>query len=206
MLRRPPAFTRPTTLFPYTPLFRSELTRAISFDQLCSFLGLAFYGSLIAAHYGSSEGGVGPVALRLLLFPPFIAVLASIPLRWVELPAGAEYVLGALGSLVAPIAMLTLGLRFRVVATASARQAAIWCLGTKMVLMPLAVVVAALAAGGWDDPAWRASILESAMPPMVTAGVLAAGADLDCDLATTVGGVGLLAALVTIPVLALILG
>src|SRR3546814_2000502 len=84
-------------------LGEEELTRAIAFDQLGSFLGLAVYGSFIAAHYGSSEGGVGPVALRLLRFPPFIAVLASIPLRWVELPAGAEDVLGALGSLVAPI-------------------------------------------------------------------------------------------------------
>src|SRR3546814_10130577 len=72
-------------------LGEEELTRAIAFDQLGSFLGLAVYGSLIAAHYGSSEGGVGPVALRLLRFPPFIAVLASIPLRWVELPRSEEH-------------------------------------------------------------------------------------------------------------------
>src|SRR3546814_17588916 len=107
-------------------LGEEELTRAIAFDQLGSFLGLAVYGSFIAAHYGSSEGGVGPVALRLLRFPPFLAVLARTPLRWVEPPAGAEDVLGTLGRPVAPIDQPTLGLRFRVVATAPARPAATW--------------------------------------------------------------------------------
>ena len=64
----------------------------------------------------------------------------------------------------------------------------------------------AAAVGGLDDPAWTASILESGMPPMVTAGVLAARADLDENLATTVVGIGLLLALVSIPLLALAVG
>ena len=189
-----------------TLLGQAELTRALAFDQLGSFLGLATYGSAIAAHWGSGPGGWRPVLTRLVRFPAFVAVLASFALRVVELPAGVDDALGQVGRLVAPVAMLALGLRFRVIASASARQAAAWCLATKMLLLPLAVLATALLVGGVDEPVWRASVLEAGMPPMVTAGVLAARADLDEELATTVVGVGLLVALASIPLLALLLG
>lgn len=184
-------------------LGKEELTRALAFDQLGSFLGLAVYGSFVAAHWGAGEGGWRSVAERLLRFPPFVAVVASFGLRLVELPDGLLDALGAVGRLVAPLAMLALGLRFRVVASAHGRQAVIWCLTTKMVVLPLAVLGVALAAGVRRDPAWSASVLEAGMPPMVTAGVVAARAGLDEELATTVVGVGLLLALVTIPLLSL---
>jgi predicted permease len=184
----------------------AALSRALAFDQIGTGIGLSVYGSVIAAHWGHGESGWRPVLSRLLRFPPFLAVLVSFAVRVVELPVGLDHALGQVGRLVAPMAMFALGLRFRVVATTHARQAAIWCLGTKMVVLPLAVLAAAIAAGGRADPAWRASVLEAGMPPMVTAGVVAARAGLDEELATTVVGVGLLLALVTIPLLSLILG
>ena len=186
-------------------LGKAALARALAFDQLGTFLGLAVYGSFIAAHYGHGESGWQPVLRRLLRFPAFLAVLASFALRLVDVPVGLDDALGEVGQLVSPLAMLALGLRFRIAATAHSRQAAIWCLSTKMVLLPLTVFAVALALGGASDPAWRASILEAGMPPMVTAGVMAARADLDEELATTVVGVGLVLALVSIPLLALAL-
>lgn len=186
-------------------LGKPELARALAFDQLGTFLALAVYGSFIAARWGHGEAGWQPVLWRLLRFPAFIAVVASFGLRLVEVPVGIDEALGDLGRLVSPLAMLALGLRFRVAASAHARQAAIWCMGTKMVLLPLAVLAVAILAGGTHDPAWRASVLEAGMPPMVTAGVIAARADLDEELATTVVGVGLLLALVSIPLLSLTL-
>lgn len=181
------------------------LSRALAFDQLGSFFGLAVYGSVVAAHWGRGEGGWRPVLGRLLRFPPFFAVVASFALRAVEVPAWLDAGLGAVGQLVGPLAMLTVGLRFRLALADHARQAARWCLGIKMGLMPLAVLGAAVLAGSLDDPAWTASVLEAGMPPMVTAGVVAAQADLDGELAATVVGVGLLLALVTVPALSLLL-
>jgi predicted permease len=73
-----------------------------------------------------------------------------------------------------------------------------------MVVLPMAVLAVGAVAGDLRAPAWAASVLEAGMPPMVTAGVVAARAGLDEELATTVIGVGLLAALVTIPLLSLL--
>lgn len=180
--------------------------RAIAFDQLGSFLALATYGSVIAAHWGSGEGGWRPAAERLVRFPAFWAVLASFPLRAVELPVGLEDALGQVGRLVGPLAMLALGLRFRVVTSSHAPQAAAWCLTTRLLVVPATVLLAAAVVGGRSDPAWQASVLEAAMPPMVTAGVVAARAGLDEEVATTVVGVGLVLALVTVPLWYLTLG
>ena len=182
----------------------AELARALAFDQLGSFLGLAVYGSIVAARWGAGEGGWRQMGGRLLRFPPFLAVLGSFALRAIDVPEGVDALLGDVGQLVAPLAMLTVGLRFRLARAGHSRQAALFCLGVKMGLMPLAVLGAAAVAGGLDDPAWTASVLEAGMPPMVTAGVVAAQADLDGELATTVVGVGLLLALVTVPLLSLL--
>lgn len=187
-------------------LGEDALARALAFDQLGTFLGLATYGAVIAARYGGGDVRWQGMVARLMRFPPFVAVVASFALRAVEVPSGLDDALGSVGALVSPLAMLALGLRFRIAATAHARQAAVWCLGTKMVLLPGVVLLAAVSVGGLDDPAWSASVLEAGMPPMVTAGVVAAGAGLDEELATTVIGVGLLAALAIIPLLALVVG
>lgn len=187
-------------------LGKAELTRALAFDQLGTFLALATYGSVVAARWGHGEPGAGVVLAGVVRFPPFLAVLGSFALRLVDVPPGIDDALGSLGRLVSPLAMLALGLRFRVVRSPHQRSAALWCLGTKMALLPLAVLALGAAAGDLRSPAWSASVLEAGMPPMVTAGVVAARADLDEELATTVIGVGLVVALVTIPLLSLVVG
>jgi malate permease and related proteins len=59
------------------------------------------------------------------------------------------------------------------------------------------LLVAALVGG--TGIVWRASILESAMPPMVVAGVLASQAGLDAGLASRLVGIGVLVSMATLP-------
>lgn len=185
-----------------------ELARALAYDQIGTFLLLAVYGSVIAARWGHGPGGGGwqQVVGRLVRFPPFLAVLGSFVLRAVEPPGWLGGVLADVGQLVGPLAMLAVGLRFQLVLSARARAAAAWCLAVKMGVMPAAVLLVAVVAGSLDDPAWSASVLEAGMPPMVTAGIVATQAGLDEEVATGVVGLGLLLAVVTIPVLVLLVG
>jgi predicted permease len=179
-----------------------HLGPALAFDQLGSFLGLAAFGSLVAGRYGHGEPGWRPAVRRLLRFAPFLALLASVPLRWIDLPGPVHDVLGGLGRTVAPVAMLALGLRFRLVLRRRVLSPAAVCLLTKMVMLPAIALAVAAAAGVTGDPAWQASILQVGMPPMVTAGLVATQAGLDEELATLVVGVGILLAFASLPVLA----
>jgi predicted permease len=68
-----------------------------------------------------------------------------------------------------------------------------------LALPALAFVVASL--GGATPDVLRVAVLESAMPPMVTAGALAAAAGLAPELAAALVGYGILLSLVTLPVI-----
>jgi predicted permease len=186
-------------------LGRDHLGPALAFDQLGSFLALAVYGSVVASRYGAGDPGWRPAARRLLRFGPFLALLASIPLRWIGLPDVLHTALGGLGRTVAPVAMLAIGLRFRLVFHRRLLQPALCCLITKMVVLPTAALAIAAITGVTGDRAWQASILQVGMPPMVTAGVVAAQSGLDEELATFVVGVGTLLAFVTAPLLAVLI-
>jgi len=185
---------------------RDHLAAALAYDQLGTFLALATYGSLIASRFGSAQTGWRPVGRRLATFPPFVALLVTLPLRAWPLPDGLSDGLGAVGRLVAPVAMLTIGLRFHLQMAERVRRPAMWCLGTKMVVVPVVALAIALLAGTTGEVPWRASVLEAGMPPMVTAGVVATQAGLDEELSTFVVGVGLLLSALTLPLLRLALG
>ena len=182
-----------------------HMPSAIAFDQLGTFLGLSVWGSYVASRYGAGEIGWKPVARRLLRFMPFLAVLASIPLRAIDAPDLVCSVLNGLGRTVAPVAMGALGLRFTVRVSRTVATPAILGLCLKMLVMPGAVYLVATLVGSTHDLAWSASILQAAAPPMVTAGVVAVGAGLSEDLVAFMVGIGTLVAFVSIPLLSLAL-
>jgi malate permease and related proteins len=184
-------------------LGEDHLAPALAYDQLGTFLGLVTYGSVIAGRYGHHAEVPVSVVRRLFAFPPFLALLASIPLRWIDLPGPAVDVLDLLAELVAPLAVLALGIRFRLRTDRDVLAPALTCLSTRMVLVPaLALVAFHVGPGGI---AWEAAVLESAMPPMVTAGVVATAAGLDERLATFAVGVGMAVAFVTLPIVGALL-
>ena len=182
-----------------------HMPSAIAFDQLGTFLGLALWGSYVASRYGAGESGWRPLARRLSRFVPFLAVLASIPLRAFTLPEGAYSLLNDIGRTVAPVAMGALGLRFTVRVSRRVAGPAVLGLILKMMLMPGVVYAVATIAGSTHDLAWSASIMQAAAPPMVTAGVVAVGAGLSEELVAFMVGIGTLIAFVSIPLLSTVL-
>ena len=172
---------------------------AVVYDQAGSFLILATYGLFVVARYsGDGSPSLRAVALRILRFPPFIALLvALVPFRH---PASLESVLLRLGEALVPVAMCAVGLQLRL-RVPKDFVAFLTGLGIKMAVAPL-LVVAACAAFGVHGPAVRVAVLEAAMPPMITAGALATMAGLAPDLAASLVGYGVLLSLVTLPFIA----
>lgn len=183
-------------------LGEDHVAAAISYDQLGTFLALATYGSWVAGRFGRSGNDRG-VLSRLVTFPPFIALLASFVLRTVEMPDAIVDVLASIGTTVAPVAMGALGLRFRLKITRRAMAPSLLGLIVKMVIVPAMVAVAAVVLGSRTDVVWAASVMQSAAPPMVTAGVVAVNAGLDDEVVSFMVGVGTLASFVLLPLVSL---
>lgn len=184
-------------------LGQDNLAPALAFDQIGTFLALATYGLWVAGRFGAGERGLLPVVRRLVRFAPFLALVVALGLRAWEVPTALNDAFSAVGRTVAPVAIVSMGMRFvprrRI---AHGRLVAVG-LGLKMVLLPAGVLVVALLVGGLSEPAWQSSLVEAAMPPMVTAGVVGVSAGFDEELVTTMVALGTAVCLVTMSVVSL---
>ena len=79
-------------------------------------------------------------------------------------------------------------------------------LGLRLFVLPAAVLAVAVVVGGRSSIEWDVSVLESATPPMITAGIVATAAGLDEDTVTSLVGLGVVIALFTLPVWAVLIG
>ncbi len=182
-----------------------HLGPAIVYDQLGTFLALATWGTFVAARWGDGDAPtVASVTRRVVTFPPFVALVVAVVVRWTGLPAPVTDVAEFLGATLTPLTMLAIGLRLRIPALGAVPTVGVG-LGLRMLVAPAAVYVLA----GWlgvDGVVWETAMLEAAMPPMVTAGIVAIDAGLDERLATALTGGGILVALVTLPAVAAVVG
>lgn len=192
------------------------LPSAVLYDQLGTFLALTTYGTLVAARYGTagdrSSGdeetpgadALGAMLVRVVSFPPFVALVAGFALRGVTLPTAVDGALELLSVTLTPLAMVSIGLRLAARRFERPTWPVIVGLGLKMVAMP-AIVLGVSAALGRSSTAWDVAVIESAMPSMVTAGIVATSAGLDEETVTSLVGVGLVLSLVTLPIWSVLL-
>jgi predicted permease len=178
--------------YPFTYAFFGDegLKYAILYDQLGSFLMVVSVGFFVAT---------GKFSLReVFFFPPFLALVGGILLRGVGLPAVLEDFLEVSGKSLIPVVLFAIGLKFSLSHLSNSLGLTFLSLLIKMVLAPLAVLIV-LKAGGLEELHHRVILLESAMPPMVMAGVLAIKYGLDEKVALSSITLGIALSFITVP-------
>lgn len=183
-----------------------HLPYAIVYDQLGSFLALTTYGAVIAGRYGAaSRPSLAGTVRKVVIFPPFLALVAAVGMIATGVPDVVADLAGRVGATVTPLTMIAVGMRVGLPRLDASFAPLVTGLVLRLGAVPAAAYGVMLAAGG-TGLAWEASVLEAAMPPMVTASVIAIDAGLDERLAANLVGVGVLAAMVTLPAWASLLG
>lgn len=178
-----------------------HLPAAIAYDQLGTFLALSLWGAFVTSSYGTDSVTLRSVVVKLFRFAPFVALLVTIPVRLFDIPSDVFTLLDIVGRTVAPVAMATVGLRFRLRLTRSSVAPALWGLGIKMLIVPAMVVAFVVIADWRDDVMWSTTVLQSGAPPMVTAGLIAIRARLDEEVVAFMVGVGTIIGFVSVPAL-----
>ncbi|MBS1914245.1 MAG: AEC family transporter [Bacteroidetes bacterium] len=178
---------------------RHALAYGILVDQPGTFLILSTFGMAIAARYAGGDSGWRAVVRRVLLFPPFIAFVLSLPLLPISYPDAIAGVLGRLADTLAPLALVSVGLQLATTRLAGNAGNLLLGLSYKMVLAPIILLVILYAVVGTGALSVQVSLFEAAMPPMITAGIVAIENDLDPPLAALMVGVGVPVAFLTLP-------
>lgn len=177
---------------------KEGLTTAIIADQLGSFFALSILGITVAGLYSSGRPTAALIVKRIALFPPFISLLVALLLIPVEYAEWFAVLLKRLGDTLAPLALLSVGLQLRLGhVVGNARNLAIG-LGFKLVLAPLAIYLLYVQLLGAHGQTIQVTLFEAAMPPMITAAIVATEHDLDPPLVTLMVAVGLVISFFTL--------
>ena len=178
---------------------REALPVAAIADQAGVFLSLAIGGSLVAAIYSGDRVSAGAVARRILLFPPFIALLAGLGLGAAGgVPAAVEPVVTRIGDTLVPLALFSVGLQLRLRLEAGQAAPVGLALAWKLALAPLLVWMIGRAAG-IEARVLDVTVLQAAMAPMISGAILAQQHRLEPALANAVLGLGILLSFLTVP-------
>jgi len=176
------------------------LATGIIVDQLGSFLVLSTLGITFAGIYSTGRPGITEMARRIFLFPPFIALVIALLLIPAVYPEWFTVVLKRLGDTLAPLALLSVGFQLRLGHLAGNVRNLTLGLVFKLLLIPLVMYLLYVPLLGAHGQAIQVTLFESAMPPMITAAILATEHDLDPPLATLMVAVGLVISFFTLTV------
>jgi predicted permease len=180
-------------------LGENALAYAVIYDQFGAFLMLSTCGLYLCAKYsGGATPTPGAALKRILRFPPALALLAGLTIMPSEPPEWLAHGLQSLAQAMLPLVMLAVGFSLRFQLPGNEIRALSLGLFLKLLLLP-ALVWGLSPAIGMEGEMLRVNVLESAMPPMITAAALAIAHNLAPRLAAALIGYGILLSLFTLP-------
>jgi predicted permease len=180
---------------------KEGLALAVVADQLGGFLALAAGGIAVAAVYSGGKPQLGSMVKRVMVFPPFVALLLGVVVGVIGgWPSALTAVFERLGATLAPLALFSIGMQFSLQLSRDQLGAVSFALAWKLFVAPLTVLFVGLGLG-IHSPVLAVAVLQSGMAPMISAAILADQYKLEPRVANATLGVGILISLVTIPLL-----
>lgn len=180
-------------------LGEAALPYAVIYDQFGSFIILSTFGLYVLARYGGDREPTGrEMVRRIVSFPPLLALVFALTLMPADPPAWIAGGLTRLADALLPLVVLAIGMTIRLRMPREELRPLAVGLGLKLVLMPILALGLAWPLG-LSGVAAQATVLEAAMPPMITAAALAISHRLAPQLAAAMVGYGILISLVTLP-------
>ncbi|MDA8427866.1 MAG: AEC family transporter [Geobacteraceae bacterium] len=167
-------------------------------DQLGSFMVLSTLGILVSTIY--SAGAVSPrqMARKVILFPPFQALLLAFILRPFPFPIWSVTILEKLGATLTPLALVSVGFQLNFGGIREVIRPLAAGLGYKLLLAPALIWLLYANLLGATGTVTAVTIFEAAMAPMITAGIIAIDHDLEPRLVTLLIGIGIPFSFVTL--------
>ena len=138
------------------------IVNGIIVDQLGSFLVLSTLGITVAGLYSSGRPTGKEILRRILLFPPFIALVISLALIPLDYAPWFTTLLKRLGDTLAPLALVSVGFQLHLGhLTGNGRNLAMG-LGFKLLLAPLVIYLLYAQVLGAHGQAIQVTLFEAA--------------------------------------------
>ena len=167
-------------------------------DQLGSFMVLSTLGILAATLHSSGDVTPRQMARKILLFPPFQALILALLLRPVVFPEWSVQILQKLGSTLTPLALDSVGFQLQFGGMRQVLKPLSAGLAYKLLLGPALIFLLYSGIIGATGTVTQVTIFEAAMAPMITAGIIAIDHDLRPELVGMLVGIGIPLSFITL--------
>ena len=178
----------------------SGLKTVMLVDQPGSFVALSTVGIAVANYYSGTKSTIPQILGKILRFPPFLAFSIALLLNIfsIEIPTLLDEVFNKLGATTVPLALVSVGSQLKWQKLDSDTKPLFWGLLFKLMLFPAFIFVFYFIILKQSGEMIEISLLESAMAPMITAGIIAAAHKLEPKLCNLMIGVGIPLSFITL--------
>lgn len=194
------------TLFMGLPVLQGILgedivNEVILYDQMITCVPIALLGPFILSYAAPSNVSLIANAFKIMKFPPFLALVAGLLAKNLEIPDFLFAPLRLFSGAVVPVALFAVGLGLGFNTVRSSYKSTALVVFLRMVVAPCFFVAFAWVFGLEFSPSYMAGLIETAMPPTVVASAMILKAKLDSNLAISAIAVGMCFTFVVIPVI-----
>ena len=181
---------------------KAGIETVILIDQPGSFVALTTLGIFIANIYSDKQKPTaGGIFKNIIKFPPFIAFVIGVVLNvaGIAIATDINTIFETLGGLVVPLALISVGMQLEL-DFKSVYWKYIWMgLGFKLLLFPAIIFVLYFILLQQSGQVIEITLIEAAMAPMITAGIVASSYNLKPRFFFFFLSVGIFASFITIP-------
>ena len=172
---------------------KEGLPIALLIDQGGSFLLVSSLSILVGSIYGDHSESLAKVPLKILKFPPFGFLVATLVMSIFKIPTPEILlpVLQWIGKTMPPMALLVIGLRFSPDIQSITSKFFWYGMGYRLILAPLIVWLVYTQFMDRQSLEFKVTVLESGMAPMITGSIIAIQFGLQPRLATLLSGLGM---------------
>ena len=167
-------------------------------DQLGSFMVLSTLGIFVATYYSSGSVSPRQMARKIMMFPPFQALILALFLKPVHFPDWSVTILEKLGGTLTPLALFSVGFQLQFVGIRAILKPLTAGLAYKLLLGPAIIYLFYVSILGATGTVLQVTIFEAAMAPMITAGIIAIDHNLKPQLVGMLVGIGIPLSFVTL--------
>lgn len=180
---------------------------ALLVDQPGSFLLVSSLAIMVAALYGEDKMRKRDIGKKILFFPPFIFFLISLVMNLlnVQVYGIVEDIMVLIAMSLTPIALIAVGLQIKIKRADLIQSPLIIGLAMSLILAPALVYLFLGLILNFEGLIFQVTVMEIAMPPMITASIIAIRFNLKPQLASLMVGVGIPISLISLSIWYLIL-
>lgn len=187
---------------------KKGLETAILVDQPGTFVVVSTLGVFVAAFYSKGSPDAFSIVKKIVFFPPFITFVVACLMNifQYDLDLNLQFGLLKIGSLVTPLALLSVGLQLTF-DRKSEHWRFLWLgLFFRLIITPFIILVLYVFILKQHSDAIKITIIEMAMAPMITGAILASTYGLKPKLSSMMIGFGIPISFLTLAIWYFVIG